>query len=110
MPRTIPTLISGKEYSEAHRRGSLCDPGERSPRRRARPPETSLSKFATAMINPPPDIRIIIDRTAAFIARSANPPQFEDRIRESQHNEANLSFLNSADPYHAYYRHRIQNI
>lgn len=52
----------------------------------------------------------IIDRTAAFVARSANPTQFEDKIRESQRNEPKFSFLNSADPYHAYYRHRIQKV
>ncbi|KAG9095337.1 SF3a splicing factor complex subunit [Ceratobasidium sp. 370] len=73
-------------------------------------PKTGASKFATGMIYPPPDIRTIIDRTAAFVARSANPPQFEDKIRESQRNEPKFSFLNSADPYHAYYRHRIQKV
>ncbi|KAG8747630.1 SF3a splicing factor complex subunit [Ceratobasidium sp. 414] len=73
-------------------------------------PKTGAAKFATGMIYPPPDIRAIIDRTAAFVARSANPPQFEDKIRESQRNEPKFSFLNSADPYHAYYRHRIQKV
>ncbi|KAG8776305.1 hypothetical protein FRC12_000998 [Ceratobasidium sp. 428] len=73
-------------------------------------PKTGAAKFATGMIYPPPDIRTIIDRTAAFVARSANPPQFEDKIRESQRNEPKFSFLNSADPYHAYYRHRIQKV
>ncbi|CAE6520816.1 unnamed protein product [Rhizoctonia solani] len=73
-------------------------------------PKTGAAKFATGMIYPPPDIRTIIDRTAAFVARSANPVQFEEKIRESQRNEPKFSFLNSADPYHAYYRHRIQKV
>jgi splicing factor 3A subunit 1 len=52
----------------------------------------------------------IIDRTASFVARSANPPQFEEKIRENQRQDPKFSFLNSADPYHAYYRHRIDRI
>ncbi|KDN51781.1 hypothetical protein RSAG8_00329, partial [Rhizoctonia solani AG-8 WAC10335] len=73
-------------------------------------PKTGAAKYATGMIYPPPDIRTIIDRTATFVARSSNQVQFEEKIRESQRNEPKFSFLNSADPYHAYYRHRIQKV
>ena len=52
----------------------------------------------------------IIDRTALFVARSANPPQFEDKIRENQRQDPKFSFLNPADPYHAYYRHRMDKV
>lgn len=52
----------------------------------------------------------VIDRTALFVARSANPPQFEDKIRENQRQDPKFSFLNPADPYHAYYRHRMEKI
>lgn len=52
----------------------------------------------------------VIDRTAGFVARSANPPQFEDKIRENQRHDPKFSFLNSADPYHGYYRHRMERI
>jgi splicing factor 3A subunit 1 len=52
----------------------------------------------------------VIDRTAAFVAKSANPPQFEDKIRENQRNDPKFSFLNPADPYHAYYRNRMQKV
>ena len=52
----------------------------------------------------------MIDRTAAFVARSANPPQFEDKIRENQRQDPKFSFLNPADPYHAYYRHRMERV
>jgi splicing factor 3A subunit 1 len=45
-----------------------------------------------------------------FVARSANPPQFEDKIRENQRQDPKFSFLNPADPYHAYYRHRMDKI
>ncbi|KAF8630071.1 hypothetical protein AX15_003128 [Amanita polypyramis BW_CC] len=70
----------------------------------------SALRFSTGMILPPPEIKSVIDRTALFVARSANPPQFEDKIREGQRSDPKFSFLNPADPYHAYYRHRLDRI
>ena len=89
---------------------------------------TSL-RFSSGLILPPPEIKCkfsfnklfygqgdltvclaVIDRTALFVARSANPPQFEDKIREGQRSDPKFSFLNSADPYHAYYRHRMDKV
>ncbi|KAM5539086.1 hypothetical protein V8D89_007309 [Ganoderma adspersum] len=67
-------------------------------------------KFASGLILPPPEIKSVIDRTAAFVARSANPPQFEEKIRENQRQDPKFAFLNSADPYHAYYRHRMDKV
>ncbi|EPT05893.1 hypothetical protein FOMPIDRAFT_1110699 [Fomitopsis schrenkii] len=67
-------------------------------------------KFASGLILPPPEIKSVIDRTASFVARSANPPQFEDKIRENQRQDPKFSFLNPADPYHAYYRHRMEKV
>ena len=52
----------------------------------------------------------VIDRTASFVARSANPLQFEDKIREGQRSDPKFSFLNPADPYNGYYRHRMEKI
>lgn len=52
----------------------------------------------------------VIDRTALYVARSANPPQFEERVREGQRSDPKFSFLNPADPYHAYYRHRMDKV
>jgi splicing factor 3A subunit 1 len=52
----------------------------------------------------------VIDRTALFVARSANPPLFEDKIREGQRSDPKFSFLNPLDPYHGYYRHRMDRI
>lgn len=90
-------------------------------------------KYASGLILPPPEIKCVyvlclcrglclimwiilsryvavIDRTANFVARSANPPQFEDKIRENQRQDPKFSFLNPADPYHAYYRHRMEKV
>jgi splicing factor 3A subunit 1 len=70
----------------------------------------SALRFSTGLILPPPEIKSVIDRTALFVARSANPPQFEDKIREGQRSDPKFSFLNPVDPYHAYYRHRLERI
>lgn len=48
-------------------------------------------------IIPPPEIRNIIDKTAAAVAK--NGPAFEVRIRESEKTNSKFSFLNPLDPY-----------
>lgn len=87
------------------------------------------ARFTSGLILPPPEIKCayynlflrpypsnllvsiaVIDRTALFVAKSANPPQFEDKIRENQRSDPKFSFLNPADPYHAYYRNRMDKI
>lgn len=68
------------------------------------------ARFATGLILPPPDIKSIIDRTASYVARSATPLLFEDKVREAQRSDPKFSFLNPADPYHAYYRHKMTKI
>ncbi|CAN1835963.1 Probable splicing factor 3A subunit 1 [Linum perenne] len=57
------------------------------------------------IIHPPPDIRNIVDKTAQFVAK--NGPEFEKRIMAHNANNAKFNFLNSNDPYHAYYQHRL---
>ena len=60
------------------------------------------------IIYPPPEVRSIVDKTATFVAR--NGPEFEDKIRQNEINNPKFNFLNSADPYHAYYRHKLKDI
>lgn len=67
-------------------------------------------RFAIGLILPPPEIKSVIDRTAWFVARSANPPSFEEKIREGQRSDPKFAFLNPADPYHAYYRDRLVKV
>lgn len=52
----------------------------------------------------------VIDRTATFVANSSNPAQLEDKIREGQRSDPKFSFLNPADPYHAYYRDKMTRV
>lgn len=57
------------------------------------------------IIHPPPDIRTIVDKTAQFVAK--NGPEFEKRIIANNTGNVKFNFLNSSDPYHAYYQHRL---
>ena len=52
----------------------------------------------------------VVDRTATFVVKSANPTHFEERIRENQRQDPKFSFLHPADPYHAYYRDRLEKV
>lgn len=49
----------------------------------------------------------IVDKTASFVAR--NGPEFEARIRQNEINNPKFNFLNIADPYHAYYQHKVKD-
>lgn len=60
------------------------------------------------LILPPPEIRSIVDRTAAFVAKSPNPETFEEKIRAREKTDSRFAFLNKADAYHAYYQHRLE--
>ncbi|XP_017470351.1 PREDICTED: splicing factor 3A subunit 1 isoform X2 [Rhagoletis zephyria] len=57
------------------------------------------------IIYPPPEVRNIVDKTASFVAR--NGPEFEARIRQNELGNAKFNFLSAGDPYHAYYRHKV---
>ncbi|KAH1112044.1 putative splicing factor 3A subunit 1 [Glycine max] len=54
------------------------------------------------IIHPPPNIRTIVDKTSQFVAK--NGPEFEKRIIAYNTGNAKFNFLNSSDPYHAYYQ------
>ena len=69
---------------------------------------SSATLSGATVIIPPPEIRQIAEKTAAFVAR--NGPLFETRIRENESQNPRFCFLNSNDPYHAYYRQRILDI
>ena len=48
-----------------------------------------------------------VDRTIVHMNRSSDPLQFEVKLRDSRRTDPAFSFLNPADPYHAYYRTRL---
>ncbi|KAJ1720030.1 SF3a splicing factor complex subunit [Coemansia erecta] len=58
-----------------------------------------------AMIYPPQDIRTIIDKTAAHVAKSG--AEFEKLLQDRYQGNARFAFMQPTDPYHAYYAHRV---
>lgn len=69
---------------------------------------SAAAKYATGgIIYPPPELRAIVDKTANYVAR--NGTQFESKIR-GDGTSSRLAFLNETDPYHAYYRAKIEAI
>ncbi|KAL7671734.1 hypothetical protein ACOME3_006637 [Neoechinorhynchus agilis] len=63
-------------------------------------------KTKIGIIYPPLEIRNIVDKTALFVAR--NGAEFEARIRQQEAGTNRFSFLNPSDPYHGYYKHKLE--
>ncbi|GMF44816.1 unnamed protein product [Phytophthora fragariaefolia] len=66
--------------------------------------DAAVQGRVTGIIYPPPDIRAVVDKTAQFVAN--NGRAFESRI-VGERMSAKFSFLREADPYHAYYEHKV---
>ncbi|GMF25317.1 unnamed protein product [Phytophthora lilii] len=66
--------------------------------------DATVQGRVTGIILPPPDIRAVVDKTAQFVAN--NGRAFESRI-VGERMSAKFSFLREADPYHAYYEHKV---
>ncbi|KAJ0974427.1 hypothetical protein J5N97_016392 [Dioscorea zingiberensis] len=71
----------------------------------ATPAPVATHTRTIGIIHPPPDIRLIIDKTANFVGK--NGAEFEKRVLAHNANNAKFNFINPTDPYHAYYQHRI---
>jgi len=50
----------------------------------------------------------IADKTAAYVAGSKTGTLLEERLRQSEKNNAKFCFLNPTDPFHAYYAFKVQ--
>lgn len=64
-----------------------------------------VSTRIVGFIRPPPDIRVIVDKTAAFVARMGD--EVEMKLSAAEASNLKFNFLRSDDPYHAYYRHKV---
>lgn len=59
------------------------------------------------LIIPPPDIRAVVDKTAAFVAKLGK--SFEEKILNSAEGKtAKFNFMKPFDPYHPFYESRIK--
>ncbi|KAK2839238.1 hypothetical protein FQN49_006340 [Arthroderma sp. PD_2] len=67
-----------------------------------------VSKPPEGVILPPKDIKVIVEKTAGFVARNGHV--FEDRVREKEKNNTKFCFLNPNDAYAAFYAWRLSEI
>jgi len=59
------------------------------------------------LIKPPPAVRAVLEKTAAFVAK--NGRAFETRILNSDKGStAKFAFLHATSPFHAYYEERVR--
>lgn len=79
--------------------------GEEQNKANSAPVSVATHTRTIGIIHPPPDIRNIVDKTAQFVSK--NGPEFEKRIIVNNTGNAKFNFLIPADPYHAYYQHRL---
>jgi len=54
------------------------------------------------IVPPPPDVKLIIDKMADYVAR--NGPEFEIVVR--RRNDERFRFVEADHPHHAYYLHK----
>lgn len=57
------------------------------------------------VIIPPPEVREVLEPTAACIGKK---PALEAKVLQKHENDVRFSFLKSTDPYNAYYRKRVE--
>lgn len=67
-----------------------------------------VSKPPPGVVLPPRDIRVVVEKTAGYVAR--NGPSFEVRIREKEKNNPKFSFLSPNDAYSLFYLWRLSEI
>merc|ERR1719284_621401 len=60
------------------------------------------------VIQPPPDINAIIEKTSQFVALNGNI--FEEKILAQNKGNTKFSFLVSTDPYHLYYKTKLTKL
>ncbi|KAJ3106821.1 hypothetical protein HDU97_005533 [Phlyctochytrium planicorne] len=61
---------------------------------------------AAPVIIPPPEIKAVAEKTAAYVAK--NGVNFEERIREDKKHDQKFCFLNPNDPYRPYYDLKVK--
>lgn len=68
----------------------------------------NIVKPPSDVVQPPKDIRAIVEKTAGYVSR--NGAVFEDRIRQKEIANPKFSFLNENDAYHSFYIWRLNEV
>lgn len=67
------------------------------------PTPTIQNEIPPGILCPPPELRLIVDKTASYVLK--NGKDFEDILRAK--NEKRFSFLSFKDPYYKYYTFKV---
>ena len=103
-PSTGENVVPIKSLDESKSNGSASPTSSPSP---PPPSGTSTSAAPVGLIQPPPDVRVVVDRTADFVRRLG--AEGEAQLIAKQRGQKKFSFLLPSSPYHAYYRQRVQH-
>ncbi|EEB09139.1 splicing factor Sap114 [Schizosaccharomyces japonicus yFS275] len=89
---------------------SAANSGTETPLSSANGSETGsgILGVPVGIILPPPEIRDIIEKSAAYVAR--NGSAFEEKIRQNERSNPKFAFLDHQDPYFRYYQHRLDEV
>ena len=69
---------------------------------------STVSGRVVGFIRPPPEVRGIVDKTASFVAKSG--AEFEAKIAEREAGNQKFAFLRPDNPYHSYYKHKVEEL
>ena len=90
-----------------------AEPAVRAGKKEEERKESASSSSSTAtfaspigVIEPPPDVRAVIDRTAEFARRTGS--EGEEQLRARLRGQRKFAFLFPSSPYHAYFRQQTQ--
>lgn len=70
------------------------------------PASNSTAKSVDAVVVPPDDLKIVIDKLADYVSR--NGTEFEQCIR--QKNDPRFTFLDPTHPNHSYYQFKVKEL
>lgn len=77
-----------------------------APKKKEEPKTVDTFTAAVGIIVPPPELKLIVDRTADFVRRVGE--QFEAEILQRNARSKKFQFLMVGNPYNAYYKARVK--
>jgi len=97
-------VVIPKDVAGASSDGAVNGFGEVMTEAEKKAKETAV----VGLIYPPPEVRNIVDKTAAFVAK--NGIEFLSKIAAEKKGQAKFKFLLPDDPYHVYFQYKIKLI
>ena len=100
----LETLQRARKQQAAASASHLKESTEQAGKKEETPEEEEFED----VIYPPPELRLVVDKTASAVAK--NGLEFQERIRENSLRDPKFSFLNPNDPYNRYYALKVKEL